>query len=68
MKKINKNIENENKETMHYEQVIDEMNFNKKNKIEKDNNRNKNNIDDEENEEYNSKGRKRKHGACCILF
>ena len=64
----NKNIENENKETMHYEQVIDEMNFNKKNKIEKDNNRNKNNIDDEENEEYNSKGRKRKHGACCILF
>ena len=29
---------------MHYEQVIDEMNFNKKNKIEKDNNRNKNKL------------------------
>ena len=61
----NKIIQNENKETMYYDQVVDEMNL-------KNNNRkkgkNKIDLDEEENEEYNSKDKKRRHAACCILF
>ena len=61
----NKIIQNENKETMYYDQVVDEMNL-KNNNRKKD--KNKIDLDEEENEEYNSKGKKRKHAACCILF
>jgi hypothetical protein len=59
---IDKNNKNENKETMYYDQIIDETNLNKKDK-------NNNNIDKEEDEdEFDSKNIRRKHGACCIIF
>ena len=59
---IDKNNKNENKETMQYDQIIDETNLNK-------NDKNNNNIDKEEDEdEFDSKNIRRKHGACCIIF
>jgi serine/threonine protein kinase len=59
---IDKNNKNENKETMYYDQIIDETNLNK-------NDKNNNNIDKEEDEdEFDSKNIRRKHGACCIIF
>ena len=66
----NINIENDNKETNYYDQVIDENNLKNNDKNNDKNNNNKNNLDKEEedDEEENSKGRKRKHAACCSLF
>ena len=60
---IDKNNEYENKETNHYDHIIDETNLNK-------NSKKKYNIDKDESqdEENNSKNIRRKHGACCLLF
>ena len=57
---IDINNDNENKDTMHYDKIIDETSLNR-------NNKKNNNIEKNENEDEDSKIR-RKHGGCCILF
>ena len=58
----NKNIENENKDTNYYDQVI------KENKLNKIDNKNDIDKDEDEEEEGDKGGRKRKHAVCCITY